>query len=110
MKDSEQSVRIDELRKEIRFHNYRYYVLNDPIISDVEYDRLMVELRKIEEPHPQWITPDSPTQRTGAPPADGSPYSHLGGPTRRIIPNSSSSAAAGAQQPPTPAIVAGSRC
>jgi DNA ligase (NAD+) len=71
MKDSEQSVRIDELRKEIRFHNYRYYVLNDPIISDVEYDRLMVELRKIEEQHPQWITPDSPTQRTGAPPADG---------------------------------------
>ncbi len=71
MNDSEQPARIDELRKEIRFHNYRYYVLNDPIISDVEYDRLMVELRKIEEQHPEWITPDSPTQRTGAPPADG---------------------------------------
>ncbi len=63
--------RIEELRREIRFHNYRYYVLNDPVISDVEYDQLVVELRKIEEQHPDLITPDSPTQRTGAPPADG---------------------------------------
>jgi DNA ligase (NAD+) len=71
MDNSEQKTRIDELRREIRFHNYRYYVLNDPILSDIEYDRLMVELREIEGQHPQWITPDSPTQRTGAPPAEG---------------------------------------
>lgn len=62
--------RVAELRQEIRYHNYRYYVLNEPVVSDSEYDKLMIELRKIEEDHPEWITPDSPTQRTGAPPAD----------------------------------------
>jgi DNA ligase (NAD+) len=71
MDKPELKTRIDELHREIRFHNYRYYVLNDPILSDVEFDRLMVELRKIEEQHPEFITPDSPTQRTGAPPAEG---------------------------------------
>jgi DNA ligase (NAD+) len=71
MDNPELLTRVDSLRREIRFHNYRYYVLNDPIISDVEFDRLMVELREIEEQHPEWITPDSPTQRTGSPPADG---------------------------------------
>ncbi len=62
--------RLEELRREIRAHNYRYYVLNRPVISDAEYDRLMAELRAIEEAHPEWITPDSPTQRAGAPPAE----------------------------------------
>ncbi len=63
--------RYEELKREIHYHNYRYYVLNDPVISDYEYDALMQELRWIEELHPEWITPDSPTQRVGAPPAEG---------------------------------------
>ncbi len=63
--------RYEELKREINYHNYRYYVLNDPVISDAEYDRLMAELRRIEEAHPDWVTPDSPTQRVGAPPAEG---------------------------------------
>ncbi|NTV84490.1 MAG: hypothetical protein HGA23_09365 [Bacteroidales bacterium] len=52
-----------ELRQQINFHNYRYYVLDDPVISDAEYDQLMNELRAIETDHPEWITSDSPTQR-----------------------------------------------
>ena len=59
--------RLLQLRKEIHYHNYRYHVLDDPVISDYEYDQLFLELRKIETDHPEWITPDSPTQRTGAP-------------------------------------------
>jgi len=62
--------RVDEIRQEISHHNYRYYVLNKPVVSDSEYDQLMVELRMIEDEHPDWITPDSPTQRTGAPPSE----------------------------------------
>lgn len=54
---------IDELRKQIDYHNYRYYVLDDSLISDAEYDALMNELRAAEAEHPEWITPDSPTQR-----------------------------------------------
>ncbi len=57
--------RLQELRKQIQYHNYRYYVLNDPIISDYEYDQLYAELVAIEQEHPEWITPDSPTQRVG---------------------------------------------
>lgn len=53
------------LRREINEHNYRYHVLDAPIISDLEYDRLTARLREIEAAHPEWITPDSPTQRTG---------------------------------------------
>lgn len=63
--------RYEELKREIHYHNYRYYVLNDPVISDYEYDQLMQELHLIEELHPEWVTPDSPTQRVGAPPAEG---------------------------------------
>src|SRR5512141_1110094 len=62
--------RYEELKKQIHFHNYRYHVLDDPIISDVEFDRLLKELRQIEAEHPDWITPDSPTARAGAMPAD----------------------------------------
>jgi len=62
--------RLAELRTEIQFHNYRYYILNEPVVSDIEYDRLMKELRDIESEYPDLITPDSPTQRAGAPPAD----------------------------------------
>ncbi len=70
MSDTELRQRLEELRQELRFHNYQYHVLDEPIISDYEYDQLLLELRQIEEQHPEWITPDSPTQRTGAPPAD----------------------------------------
>mgnify|MGYP000548300422 CR=1 FL=1 len=58
--------RIQALRDEIQRHNYRYHVLDDPIVSDAEYDALMRELRTLEESHPDLITPDSPTQRVGA--------------------------------------------
>ena len=63
--------RLVELRQEINYHLYRYHTLDDPIISDVEYDRLMNELRQLEAEHPDLITPDSPTQRVGAEPLEG---------------------------------------
>ncbi len=62
--------RIEELRKEINYHNYRYYVLNQPAITDEEYDELMRELQKLENMFPDLITPDSPSQRVGAPPQE----------------------------------------
>ena len=62
--------RIEELRKEIRYHDYRYYVLDSPVISDAEYDRLMRELQELEAAHPELVTPDSPTQRVGGEPLD----------------------------------------
>ena len=62
--------RIDKLRELINYHNYRYYVLDSPEISDAEYDELMRELIKLEEQYPQFITPDSPTQRVGAAPVE----------------------------------------
>ena len=61
--------RVEELRKEINYHNYRYYVLDSPVIPDVEYDKLMEELKRLEAQYPELVTPDSPTQRVGAPPA-----------------------------------------
>lgn len=63
--------RIERLREEIHEHNYRYYVLDDPIISDAEYDRLLRELQELESGHPDLVTEDSPTQRVGARPAEG---------------------------------------
>jgi DNA ligase (NAD+) len=60
--------RIEKLREEINYHNYCYYVLDSPEISDAEFDELMKELKEIEEKYPQFITPDSPTQRVGAEP------------------------------------------
>ncbi len=63
--------RVEKLREQIRYHNYRYYVLDDPEIPDAEYDRMMRELQKLEAAHPELITPDSPTQRVGAQPLDG---------------------------------------
>jgi DNA ligase (NAD+) len=62
--------RIEELREIINYHNYRYYVLDSPEISDAEYDELMKELRQLEAEHPELVTPDSPTQRIGAPPVE----------------------------------------
>ncbi|MBO1435841.1 NAD-dependent DNA ligase LigA [Meiothermus sp. CFH 77666] len=58
--------RIAELREQIRYHNYRYFVLDDPEISDAEYDRLLRELKELEEAHPELVTPDSPTQTVGS--------------------------------------------
>ncbi|MCJ7523141.1 MAG: NAD-dependent DNA ligase LigA, partial [Dehalococcoidia bacterium] len=62
--------RIDKLRETINHHNYRYYVLDSPEISDSEYDGLMRELMQLEEEYPQFLTPDSPTQRVGAEPLE----------------------------------------
>ena len=62
--------RYNQLKQEISFHLYRYHVLDAPVISDVEYDRLMNELKAIETEHPDWITPDSPSQRAGAAPSE----------------------------------------
>ena len=62
--------RLDELRTQVDHHLYRYHVLDDPEISDAEYDRLYDELKALEEEHPDLITPDSPTQRVGAPPSE----------------------------------------
>src|SRR6266851_1978532 len=63
--------KIEALREEIRHHEYRYYVLDDPEISDAEFDRLMNELKKLEAAHPELVTPDSPTQRVGGKPREG---------------------------------------
>ena len=63
--------KIDNLRSELNDHNYRYYVLDDPVISDAEYDRLLRELQSLEDTHPELITDDSPTQRVGALPLEG---------------------------------------
>jgi DNA ligase (NAD+) len=60
--------RIQQLREQINEHNYRYYVLDAPVIADAEYDRLLRELQSLEAAHPELITPDSPTQRVGAEP------------------------------------------
>ena len=71
MVNTEFGRRIAGLRKELNFHNYRYYALDDPEISDAEYDRLMRELRQLEEENPELVTADSPTQRVGAAPSEG---------------------------------------
>ena len=62
--------RLDALREEVNHHLYRYHVLDEPEISDADYDRLFDELKALEEEHPDLITPDSPTQRVGAPPSE----------------------------------------
>ncbi|HHH36091.1 MAG TPA: NAD-dependent DNA ligase LigA [Gammaproteobacteria bacterium] len=68
MKGKALEARVRELREQIDYHNYRYYVLDDPEIPDSEYDRLMRELQELEAAHPELVTPDSPTQRVGAQP------------------------------------------
>ena len=62
---------IEQLRDKLRYHEYRYYVLDDPEISDAEYDRLMNRLRDLEAAHPELLTPDSPTVRVGGAPREG---------------------------------------
>ncbi|MFB0506988.1 MAG: NAD-dependent DNA ligase LigA [Thermodesulfobacteriota bacterium] len=62
--------RVKQLREAIEYHNYRYYVLDDPEISDAEYDQMMRELEQLEADHPELYDPNSPTQRVGAPPLE----------------------------------------
>jgi len=63
--------RISVLSDQLNHHSYRYYVLDDPEISDSKYDRLYRELQDLEEQSPELVAPDSPTQRVGAPPLEG---------------------------------------
>ena len=70
MNNAELNRRLDELKAAIHFHNYRYHVLDAPLISDHEYDLLVTELREIETAHPELVTPDSPSQRAGSAPLD----------------------------------------
>jgi DNA ligase (NAD+) len=63
--------KIEALRDKIRHHEYRYYVLDDPEISDAEFDQLIIQLKKFEAEHPTLVTPDSPTQRVGGKPREG---------------------------------------
>ncbi len=71
MKVSDVQAQLEELRRLVDYHLYRYHVLDDPEISDAEFDRLYDELAEVEAEHPELVTPDSPTQRVGAPPAEG---------------------------------------
>ncbi|MGB8361694.1 MAG: NAD-dependent DNA ligase LigA [Acidimicrobiia bacterium] len=78
MTDANAASRIEQLRDEIREHNHRYYILNEPIVSDAQFDKLLRELIALEADHPELVTPDSPTQRVGTP-VDGQfqPITHL---------------------------------
>jgi DNA ligase (NAD+) len=62
--------KVEQLREQINYHNYHYYVLDSPEVSDAEYDDLMRELKQLEEKYPQFLTPDSPSQRVGAEPLE----------------------------------------
>jgi DNA ligase (NAD+) len=70
MNETQAKIKIEKLRESINFHNYRYYVLDDPVIPDEEYDRLMRELENFEQQFPRLRIPTSPTQRVGAPPLE----------------------------------------
>src|ERR1700738_4535533 len=63
--------KLEALREKIRHHEYRYYVLDDPEMSDADFEKLMNELQRLEAEHPELITPDSPTQRVGGKPREG---------------------------------------
>ncbi|TNH06600.1 NAD-dependent DNA ligase LigA [Testudinibacter sp. TR-2022] len=65
------SQQIEQLRQQLRYHEYQYHVLDQPQIPDAEYDRLLNQLKQLEAEHPQLISPDSPTQRVGAKPLSG---------------------------------------
>lgn len=65
MNDDKLFQELVSLRNQVNFHNYRYHVLDSPVISDSEYDRLAAQIRQIEADHPEWAAPDSPTMRTG---------------------------------------------
>jgi DNA ligase (NAD+) len=70
-KDKKTDRTIEALREKIRHHEYRYYVLDNPEISDADFDKLMNELKRLEAEHPKLVTPDSPTQRVGGKPREG---------------------------------------
>ena len=70
MSSQSEVARIEELRELINQHNHHYYVQDNPVVPDAEYDRLMQELLSLEKEHPKLITNDSPTQRVGAKPLD----------------------------------------
>ncbi len=70
-KDKDIEKRVDSLREKIRHHEYLYYVLDRPEISDLQFDKLMQQLKDLEAEHPELITPDSPTQRVGGKPREG---------------------------------------
>ena len=72
------SDRIEQLREQIREHEHRYYVLDQPVVSDYEFDQLLRELQRLEQENPSLITADSPTQRVGGEPAKES--GQAGGP------------------------------
>ncbi|MBL8195861.1 MAG: hypothetical protein JNM06_18860, partial [Blastocatellia bacterium] len=75
MAQADVKAEIEKLRKEINYHNERYYVLSSPEISDYEYDQLLFRLRQLEDAHPELLTPDSPSQRVGGRPVSGfEPY------------------------------------
>jgi len=69
MADASPAQRAEELRRELNYHNHRYYTMDDPVISDGQYDLLLRELREIEAEHPELLTGDSPTQRVGGEPS-----------------------------------------
>src|SRR5215467_6997318 len=62
---------VEQVREKLRYHEYRYHVLDDPEISDAAYDKLLAELKELETAHPELVTADSPTARVGAPPRAG---------------------------------------
>ncbi len=70
MVDTDIEKKVEDLREKLRFHEYRYHVLDDPVISDAEYDEMMQELRKLENKYPELKDPSSPTQRVGGEPLD----------------------------------------
>ena len=70
MERQEAERQIELLRQQLQYHNYRYYVLDDPQITDAEYDQLMRRLQELEAAFPELIRPDSPTQRVGATPLE----------------------------------------
>ena len=71
VKSTTTAKQIEKLRDEIRRHEYLYFVLDEPEISDVKFDRMMKELKQLEAAHPELVTPDSPTQRVGGAPRKG---------------------------------------
>ncbi len=71
MNKNDAKKQIQRLRDEINYHNYQYYVENNPVISDYEYDMLLKKLEALETQHPDLITSDSPTQRIGGEPLKG---------------------------------------
>ena len=82
MSEAQTKKQIEELQKKIEYHNNRYYNMDDPEITDYEYDMMMQELKKLEKEHPEYAMPDSPTQKVGGT-AKPVSYTHLSRPGDR---------------------------